>query len=190
MCKEILRKIPIFMLESVGKFHCGYWNVLEMSTVYGHTHVGKFCQPCCLVLRHPPYMLEFCLSPCNSVVNTVQCLPRAFETECGVLGAEDVSWRKICISAKLAQVRTPRTTQQLLAEFWTPVDCLPYSADLNPLDFAIWHVLQAKSLATLHANLDALRLLIAVEWDQLMAENIRKISHSFLCCRQAITKKN
>jgi hypothetical protein len=61
---------------------------------------------------------------------------------------------------------------------------------LNPLDFAIWHVLQAKSLATLHANLDALRLLIAVECDQLMAENIRKINHSFLCCRQAITKKN
>jgi hypothetical protein len=33
MCKEIFRKIPIFMLESVRKFHCGYWNVLEMSTV-------------------------------------------------------------------------------------------------------------------------------------------------------------
>jgi hypothetical protein len=32
ICKEIFRKIPILMLESVGKFHCGYWNVLEIST--------------------------------------------------------------------------------------------------------------------------------------------------------------
>ncbi len=39
MCKEILRKIPIFMLESVGKFHCGYWNVLEMSTVPVDIHM-------------------------------------------------------------------------------------------------------------------------------------------------------
>jgi hypothetical protein len=39
MCKEIFRKIPIFMLESVGKFHCGYWNVLEMSTVPVDIHM-------------------------------------------------------------------------------------------------------------------------------------------------------
>jgi hypothetical protein len=41
MCKEIFRKIPIFMLESVGKFHCGYWNVLEMSTVPVHIQCWK-----------------------------------------------------------------------------------------------------------------------------------------------------
>jgi hypothetical protein len=39
MCKEIFRKIPILMLESVGKFHCGYWNVLEMSTVPVDIHM-------------------------------------------------------------------------------------------------------------------------------------------------------
>jgi hypothetical protein len=39
MCKEIFRKIPIFMLESVGKFHCGYWNVLEISTVPVDIHM-------------------------------------------------------------------------------------------------------------------------------------------------------
>jgi hypothetical protein len=33
MCKGIHWKIPIFMLKSVGKFHCGYYNVLEMSAV-------------------------------------------------------------------------------------------------------------------------------------------------------------
>ncbi len=39
MCKEIYWKIPIFMLESVGKFHCGHWNVLEMSTVPAEIHM-------------------------------------------------------------------------------------------------------------------------------------------------------
>ncbi len=39
MCKEIFRKILIFMLESVGKFHCGYWNVLEMSAVPVEIHM-------------------------------------------------------------------------------------------------------------------------------------------------------
>ncbi len=53
MCKEIDRKIPIFMLESVGKcwklplwilecvgnFHCEYWTVLEMSTVPVDIHM-------------------------------------------------------------------------------------------------------------------------------------------------------
>ncbi len=39
MCKEIFRKIPMFMLESVGKFHCGYWNVLEMSTIPVDIHM-------------------------------------------------------------------------------------------------------------------------------------------------------
>jgi hypothetical protein len=40
MCKELNREITIFMLEkSVGKFHCGYWNVLEMSTVPVDIHM-------------------------------------------------------------------------------------------------------------------------------------------------------
>ncbi len=39
MCKKIYWKIPIFMLESVGKFHSGHWNVLEMFTVLAEIHM-------------------------------------------------------------------------------------------------------------------------------------------------------
>jgi hypothetical protein len=42
-------KIPLWTLESVGNVRCPCRN----------THVGKFHQPCCLVLWHPTYMLEF-----------------------------------------------------------------------------------------------------------------------------------
>jgi hypothetical protein len=62
----------------------------------------------------------------------------------------------------------------LLAEFWTLTDWLPFMPDLNPLNFTIWHTLQAKAQATPHANLDTLHLSLAMEQDWLVAENIRK----------------
>ncbi len=85
-------RIPLCVKKYVGKFLYSCWKVLETSTVdigmcwklplwildcVGNvhcpcrfTHVGKFRQPCCLVLRHPLYMLEFSISPCNSVCYT------------------------------------------------------------------------------------------------------------------------
>jgi hypothetical protein len=57
----------------------------------------------------------------------------------------------------------PCRQNHLVVEFQTPADWPPYSLDLNPLEFAIWRILQTKVLALLHANLDALRLSIAVE---------------------------
>jgi hypothetical protein len=56
------------MLESVGKFHYGYWNVLEMSTVPVDIHMlENSVSPC--DIHYSIYMSEFCISPCNSVGN-------------------------------------------------------------------------------------------------------------------------
>jgi hypothetical protein len=63
-----------------------------------------------------------------------------------------------------------RTIQRLLLEFWILVDWLPFLPDLNPLDFAIWAILPAKVQAMPHANLDALRPSIVVEWDCLVVK--------------------
>jgi hypothetical protein len=52
-------KIPLWILECVGNVRCPCRNA----------RVGKFCQPSFLVLQHPPYVLECCISPCNSVRN-------------------------------------------------------------------------------------------------------------------------
>jgi hypothetical protein len=89
-----------------------------------------------------------------------QCLPKAFETECIPLGLEDVSWHKISLLADLAPVHTAKTVQQLFVELWTLADWPPYTLDLNLLDFATWHVFQAKVLATPYAYLDVLHLSI------------------------------
>ncbi len=79
-------------------------------------------------------------------------------------------------------------TQQLLAEFWTPLDWPTYRLSL--LDLTVWCVLQAKSQAISHADLDALHLSIVAGWDRLTAEHIRRICLLFGRHRLAIAKKN
>jgi hypothetical protein len=93
-------------------------------------------------------------------------------------------------SADLALVHTARTAQQFWGESWTLADWLPYSPHLNPLDFAIWRILQAKTQAVSHTNLDFLHLSIAAEWDQLAVEDIYKSCQSFCSHWHAIAMKN
>jgi hypothetical protein len=84
---------------------------------------------------------------------------------------------------------TTRAAQQLFSEFRTPEDWLSYSPDLNPLDFAIWRILQAKVVVMPHANLGAPHLSIATEWDLIAAEYICKACCSFHHCRYTVSKK-
>jgi hypothetical protein len=62
---------------------------------------------------------------------------------------------------------TNRTTQQLLAEFWTLADRPLYSLDLKLLDFSISSILQVKVQAMPHANLETWYSSIAMEQDWL-----------------------
>ncbi len=104
----------------------------------------------------------FCWQTCQH-----QHLSRVFETACSPLGPEDVSWQKICplgpedvswqkisLSANPAPTHITRTAQRVLAG--TLADRPSYSPNLNPLDFAIWHICRAKVLSMPCANLDAL----------------------------------
>jgi hypothetical protein len=70
------------------------------------------------------------------------------------------------------------------------VDFLPYSPDLNPLDFSIWRILQAEVQAKPHGNLDALCLFIDAERDWLAVEYIQRTCCSCHYCEQAIMAKN
>jgi hypothetical protein len=49
--------------------------------------------------------------------------------------------------------------------------------DLNPLDYGIWGVLQAKVNATSHKNKSSLRQTVQWEWDRLSEAMIR-----WTCC--------
>ena len=48
------------------------------------------------------------------------------------------------------------------------------SADLNPLDYAIWGVLENKSIATSYPNIGSLKTAIEEEWNKMSEEFILK----------------
>ena len=55
----------------------------------------------------------------------------------------------------------------------------PSCPDLNPLDYAIWGVLENKTNATSHPNIGSLKTAIKKEWDKMSEEFILKACKSF-----------
>jgi hypothetical protein len=96
----------------------------------------------------------------------------------------------MCLSADSLLDYTAKPDQRLSAEFRFLVDWLPYSLDLNSLDFSISYVLQAKVQATPHSNLTALFSSVAAECDRLAVVYICKTYCSFRCRHEAPAKKN
>jgi hypothetical protein len=94
----------------------------------------------------------------------------------------------------LALAHTARTTQQFqketMAEFWTPVDWLPFWPDLNPLGFPTQSILQEKVQATPRTSLAALHRSVARHWKQMSPSYIRWTCHSFHRCLEAVLVKN
>ena len=55
----------------------------------------------------------------------------------------------------------------------------PSSQHLNPLDHAIWGVLENKTNATSHPNIDLFKIAIEEEWNEMSEEFILKVCKSF-----------
>ena len=76
-----------------------------------------------------------------------------------------------------------KKTQEWLAEnvpaFISKEEWPPSSPDLNPLDFAIWSILENKVSATHHTNLDALKTKLMKEWDKIPQKVIRDSCEAF-----------
>ena len=60
-----------------------------------------------------------------------------------------------------------------LPDFISTEEWPPYSPDLNPLDYSIWGILEAKVNATRHTSLDSLKAKIVKEWNDLPMEVVR-----------------
>ncbi len=114
-------------------------------------------------------------------------LLKAFDTGCGPLGPEDISWRKHVFQRIQRHPHTARTAQRLLAEFWTMGDLTPYSLDLNLLDFSICRVFQAKVQAMPHTNLDTL---CPSPWNGTGKQWNTSARCSFRLCRLAVPEEN
>lgn len=55
----------------------------------------------------------------------------------------------------------------------------PCSPDLNPMDYSVWSILEARACARPHQNLESLKQSLRREWDQLTAAELRPLAENF-----------
>ena len=65
----------------------------------------------------------------------------------------------------------------------------PLSPDLNPLDYTIWSILENKTNATSHPNIDLLKTAIEKEWNKMSEKFILKTCILFQRCMDTIIEK-
>lgn len=98
-----------------------------------------------------------------------------------------------CFQQDGAPSHTSRTTQAWLRNhvpaFITKDEWPAKSPDLNPLDFSIWGMLEAKVNSRSHTSIDSLRKTIQREWSLLSADTVEKAVRVWRkrlrACRQA-----
>lgn len=56
----------------------------------------------------------------------------------------------------------------------------PYSPDLNPMDFSIWSILEAKVSSKKHHSLEALKASLQREWNRIPQSHIRAACDAFI----------
>lgn len=55
----------------------------------------------------------------------------------------------------------------------------PYSPDLNPMDYSVWSILEARACAKPHKNLESLKQALLREWDKISLQEVRAICENF-----------
>ena len=82
-----------------------------------------------------------------------------------------------------APAHKARDTQQWLQQhfpgFITSQEWPPYSPDLNPMDYSVWSILEARACAKPHKNLESLRRALQTEWAKISAQKLREITGNF-----------
>lgn len=78
-----------------------------------------------------------------------------------------------------APAHTARIVQQWCTEnfsgFWSKDMWPPSSPDINPLDFSLWSILEAKACSKIHHNIEALKSSLVKAWDEISQDTIRAI---------------
>uniref|UniRef100_A0A914E5S4 Transposase n=1 Tax=Acrobeloides nanus TaxID=290746 RepID=A0A914E5S4_9BILA len=56
---------------------------------------------------------------------------------------------------------------------------LPNSPDLNPLDYAVWSILEQKACAKPHSNVESLKRALKKAWNEITLDTLVKIVDNF-----------
>ena len=82
-----------------------------------------------------------------------------------------------------APAHKPIKTQQYLekhtAEHWPKMFWPPSSPDLNPLDYSVWSVIEAKACAKPHGSVEDLKTSIRTAWTSMSKEYVVKTCKAF-----------
>jgi transposase len=82
-----------------------------------------------------------------------------------------------------APAHKARNTQQWIddnfPDFISTKDWPPYSPDLNPMDYAIWSILESKACNKPHTSIKALKRALKKAWDEITLETLEKIIDNF-----------
>lgn len=82
-----------------------------------------------------------------------------------------------------APAHRAKTTQEWCREnfpnFITANEWPPYSPDLNPLDYAIWGILESKACINRHTSINALKRSLDKAWIEISDETLRKSVDQF-----------
>jgi transposase len=63
--------------------------------------------------------------------------------------------------------------------FITKEEWLPNSPDLNPLEYAVWSILEEKACAKPHKDVESLKRALIKSWDKITVEMLEKIVDNF-----------
>ena len=55
----------------------------------------------------------------------------------------------------------------------------PFSPDLNPMDYSLWSILEARACAIPHKNLASLKRALTREWNKISVDEVRTIVENF-----------
>lgn len=66
-----------------------------------------------------------------------------------------------------------------LPDFMTSQEWPPYSPDLNPMDYSIWSILEARACAKRHSSVESLKASLRREWDRISPEEVRAAAENF-----------
>ena len=60
-----------------------------------------------------------------------------------------------------------------MVDFWPKELWPPSSPDLNPMDFAIWSILESKACSSNHRSIESLMVKLKSCWDEISQETLR-----------------
>ena len=98
-------------------------------------------------------------------------------------------WQQDGAPAHISE-KTQKFCKDNIAQFWNKNMWPPSSPNLNPLDYFWWGVIERKTNATPHPNLDSLKLSIVKEWTDYPAQGIVDACASFRRRVEAVIRNN